>query len=37
MDKITQLEVLARALLAGPVEVHGRGHAACVLRRLAGG
>jgi hypothetical protein len=37
MDKITQLEILARALLGGLVELHGREHAAHVLMRLADG
>jgi hypothetical protein len=37
MDKITQLEILARALLGGLVELHGREHAACILTRMAEG
>ena len=37
MDKITQLEILARAFLGGLVELHGREHAAHVRARLAEG
>jgi hypothetical protein len=37
MEKITQLEILARAFLGGLVERHGREHAAHILARLAEG
>ena len=37
MDKITQLEILARVFLGGLVERHGREHAAHILVRLASG
>ena len=36
MDKLTQLEILARAFLGGLVERHGREHAAASLARPRG-
>jgi hypothetical protein len=36
MDKVTQLEILARALLGRPVELHGREHAAHLMTLAEG-
>lgn len=37
MDKINQLEILARAFLGGLVEVHGKEYAGHILNRLPRG